>query len=149
MRWLSCGLSFVQEQFCPPDYWQWRANSPFLSTKSGRESASGQDLLQVFASYGSCFQSLWTSGKILSTLCSQPQSRKGITQLSDTSGDGSRVEKVWHLWQRSTSFSGKLWHKGSSYSIPKSMAKSIRREIHRNAMARDAQSCDSAWSGTS
>ncbi len=149
MRWLSCGLSFVQEQCCPPDYWQWRANSPFVSTRSGRESAGGQDLLQVFASYGSCFQSLWTSGKILSTLCSQPQSRNGITQLSDTSGDGSRVEKVWHLWQRRPSFSGKLWHRGSSYSIPKSMAKSIRGKVYWNIAARDARSCNSTQSESS
>ena len=134
----SVGHLLPPRQYWLPSCWQWRASSPFVSTRSGRESAGGQDLLQVFASYGSCFQSLWTSGKILSTLCSHPQSRNGITQLSDTSGDGSRVEKVWHLWQRSTSFSGKLRYNGSSHSISKSLAKSIRREIYRDITSRVA-----------
>ena len=39
---------------------------------------------------------------------------------------------------RRASFSGQLWYRGSSHSIPEFLAKSVRRQIHRNATARAA-----------
>ncbi len=91
------GPSSLPRQCWLPSYWQWRASSLFASSRSLRTNAHGQDLLQVFASYGLCSKNLWTSGKTLSIWCSQPQSGNSTLRLSGTSGDGSRVEKVVDL----------------------------------------------------
>ncbi len=103
-----------------------------------------------------CIPCFWSWPTQSHTLCSNKKSIYELGYLAATWGDAiwstakiSLPWQWWDLWQRHTSFSGQLWHRVSSHSIPKSLAKSIRREIHRNATARDAQSCDSAWSGTS